>query len=38
MSVTYMPKNRLLYSGATNGDIYSWNIKERKIIDTLAGI
>lgn len=37
MAVTYMPKNRLLYSGATTGDIYSWKIKERKICDTLAG-
>ena len=37
MSVTYMAKNRLLYSGATNGDIYSWRIKERKICDTLSG-
>jgi WD40 repeat protein len=37
MAVTYMPKNRLLYSGATTGDIFSWKIKERKIYDTLTG-
>jgi WD40 repeat protein len=37
MSVTYMANNKLLYSGATNGDIYSWRIKERKIYDTLSG-
>ena len=37
MSVTYMEKNKLLYSGGTNGFIYSWKIKERKIFDTLVG-
>jgi WD40 repeat protein len=37
MAVTYMPKNDLLYSGATNGDIYSWKIKERSLHDTMTG-
>lgn len=37
MALTYMPKTRLLYSGATNGSVYAWDIKERKIKETLSG-
>jgi WD40 repeat protein len=37
MSITYMQKNSILYSGATNGSIYSWRVQERKVKDTLQG-
>jgi WD40 repeat protein len=37
MALAYMPANQLLYSGATNGDVYSWRVRDRKMISTLAG-
>jgi WD40 repeat protein len=37
MSLAYSPDNRLLYSGATNGNIYSWNVDERNLVTTLTG-
>ena len=37
MALAYMPKNRLLYSGAVNGNIYSWHIKEPKPLGVLSG-
>ena len=37
MALTYIPKTKLLYSGATNYNIYVWDIKERKIKETLSG-
>jgi WD40 repeat protein len=35
MSVAYAPESNLLYSGGTNGNIYSWNVKERELVSTL---
>jgi len=37
MALRYMPINKLMYSGATNGDVYSWKIEERKMTSTLSG-
>jgi WD40 repeat protein len=37
MTLTYQPESKILYSGGTNGNIYSWNIKERNLISTLSG-
>jgi WD40 repeat protein len=37
MAITYMPDNQILYSGATNGNVYSWKIKERSLISTFSG-
>lgn len=37
MAMAYMPANQLLYSGATNGDVYSWRVRDRKMVSTLAG-
>jgi len=37
MALTYEQKNRLLYSGATNGNIYSWNVQERSLVTTFVG-
>ena len=37
MALAYLPANNLLYSGATNGDVYSWRPSDRRMISTLAG-
>ncbi len=37
MALAYLPANKLLYSGATNGDVYSWRVGDRKMVSTLAG-
>ena len=37
MALTYMPKTKLVYSGATNGNVYAWDVKERRIRETLSG-
>lgn len=37
MALAYMPANSLLYSGGTNGNLYSWNIGNRSLISTFQG-
>jgi len=37
MSLVWMPSNQLLYSGSTNGNIYSWDIRKRTMVATLLG-
>lgn len=37
MALAYAPESRLLYSGGTNGNIYSWNVTERNLVTTLSG-
>lgn len=37
MALTYQPESKLLYSGGTNGNVYSWNIKDRNLISTMVG-
>jgi WD40 repeat protein len=37
MSLTYIPSNRLLYSGATDSNIYSWKISNRSLVSTFSG-
>jgi WD40 repeat protein len=37
MALAYMPANNLLYSGGTNGNLYSWKIAERSLISTFSG-
>ncbi len=37
MALAYAGDSRLLYSGATNSDIYSWNVQERNLVSTLKG-
>jgi WD40 repeat protein len=37
ISLAYAQENRTLYSGATNGSIYSWNIRERNLTGSLTG-
>jgi WD40 repeat protein len=37
MALTYANDSRLLYSGATNGNIYSWNVQKRSLVTTLTG-
>ena len=36
MALAYLPANRLLYSGATNGDVYSWRVGDRKMVRVSA--
>jgi hypothetical protein len=37
MALAYASESRLLDSGATNGNIYSWNVHERSLVTTLSG-
>ena len=38
MAVKYVPdQHKLLYSGATNGNVYSWRIKGRSLVSTFSG-
>lgn len=37
MALSYAPVHSLLYSGATNGDVYSWKMEDRKMVQTLQG-
>lgn len=37
MALQYAPASGLLYSGATNGDVYSWKMEDRKMVKTLSG-
>jgi WD40 repeat protein len=37
MALAYMPANHLLYSGGTNGNLYSWKIGERSLVSTFQG-
>lgn len=37
MTLAYQQESKLLYSGATNGNIYSWKINERNLMSTLHG-
>mmetsp|Transcript_9483 Transcript_9483/g.20785 ORF Transcript_9483/g.20785 Transcript_9483/m.20785 type:complete len:1383 (-) Transcript_9483:151-4299(-) len=37
MALAYAAESRLLYSGGTNGNIYSWNVHERSLVTTLSG-
>jgi WD40 repeat protein len=37
MSLAWLESHRALYSGSTNGEIYSWNIEERTRKATLSG-
>ena len=36
MALQYVPASGLLYSGATNGNVYSWKMEERKMVKTLT--
>eukprot|EP01042_Synura_sphagnicola_P031858 gene31858-41000_t len=37
MALAYARDSRILYSGATNGNIYAWDIGQRNMISTMAG-
>lgn len=37
MALAYARETRVLYSGATNGSIYSWDIAQRSLLNTLTG-
>eukprot|EP01034_Spumella_vulgaris_P022221 gene22221-28335_t len=37
MALAYASESRLLYTGATNSNIYSWNVGERNLVSTLTG-
>lgn len=37
MALAYMPANQLLYSGGTNGNLYSWDIQDRSLVSTFVG-
>lgn len=37
MALAYAKDSRILYSGATNGSIHSWNVNHRSMLHTLAG-
>eukprot|EP01035_Chromulina_nebulosa_P019421 gene19421-25299_t len=37
MALVFQPESKILYSGSTNGHIYSWKINERNLISTLTG-
>eukprot|EP01039_Chlorochromonas_danica_P004668 gene4668-5114_t len=37
MALAYSRDSSVLYSGATNGNIYSWNWQQRSLLTTLAG-
>ena len=37
MALAYARESKLLYSGATNGNIYSWNVNQRSLVTTLPG-
>lgn len=37
MTLAYSQESRFLFSGATNGNIYSWNVQERNLLTTLTG-
>lgn len=36
MSLAYAYDSKLLYSGGTNGNIYSWDVTERNLVSTLS--
>ena len=36
MSLGWMPTNGIMYSGAVNGNIYAWNMWEKKMMSTLS--
>lgn len=37
MALAYSKESDVLYSGATNGNIYSWNWRKRSLLTTLTG-
>lgn len=37
MALAYSRESKTLYSGATNGNIYSWDIHHRSLLNTLTG-
>lgn len=37
MALAYAKDSNILYSGATNGNIYSWNVQKRNLLTTLTG-
>jgi WD40 repeat protein len=37
LALAYQKSSKLLYSGGTNTNIYSWDIKKRNLISTLSG-
>lgn len=37
MALAYAKDSRLLYSGATNGNLYSWNMQKRALVNTMSG-
>lgn len=37
MALAYSKDSQVLYSGATNGNIYSWNWQQRALLTTLTG-
>jgi WD40 repeat protein len=37
LALAYQKSSKLLYSGGTNSNIYSWDIKKRNLVSTLTG-